>query len=337
MRQSGIYAIRNKLNGHQYVGSAINVARRWANHLSDLRKGTHHSRKLQRAWVKHSAEAFEFIILEVVDDVTRLITVEQQYLDTLRPFYNISPTAGSPLGVKHSAEVRAHNRLVHLGQKRSPEAIAKGLATRKSRPPTPGELAKTGRKQSAKTIAKRIAAIKARPPTPAEIARDQKMAAYLRERNQSAEFRSFVSAIQQGKKYPNRPLTEKQLQALSTGRALGPAAAAHAKHGKPLSEETRQKLSISVSAGKKGKPLTEKQIAANVARRGRPVTEKQRAAYEARKQRTIAQKQDPNYQKQPRQPTTKWLAYLERRKTKHQQSHNPVILQSSLWDEGHAS
>ncbi len=302
-KQSGIYAIQNKLNGHQYIGSAVNIARRWDEHRSYLKRGVHHSPILQRAWAKYPEDAFEFVILEIVEDVTQLTFIEQRYLDELKPRYNVSPSAGSNRGIKYRPEVVAAMRLRQTGKRQSPE-----------------------------TIAKRIASIKSRPPTPAEIARNQKMSAYLREKNQSTEQRTIVSTTQRGRKYSNRLLTKKQQQALATGRVLGPSASARVSRGRPLNETTKRKLSFSVSAAKAGKPLTEKQITANTARQGRPITEKQQAAYEAKKQRTIARKQDPGYQKKPRVPSEKWLAYLERRKARYAQQNSPSA-PPGLWDD----
>src|SRR5438128_6005641 len=48
-----IYQIRHTESGKVYVGSAINPRQRWGMHLKDLRKGAHHSRYLQRAWIKY--------------------------------------------------------------------------------------------------------------------------------------------------------------------------------------------------------------------------------------------------------------------------------------------
>jgi group I intron endonuclease len=110
-RVSGIYQIRNTLNGKIYVGSAVSIAARWRVHLCQLRSGDHHSVKLQRSWNKHGESAFAFEVLELVPNKLDLISIEQHHLNRTQSFdpkfgYNVSPTAGSSLGTKASDETR---------------------------------------------------------------------------------------------------------------------------------------------------------------------------------------------------------------------------------------
>lgn len=39
----GVYLITNNINGKMYIGSSINIERRWKEHLRDLRNGNHHA------------------------------------------------------------------------------------------------------------------------------------------------------------------------------------------------------------------------------------------------------------------------------------------------------
>ena len=107
--QGGIYQIRCLVNDKVYIGSAVNFHQRWKAHRGHLLRRTHHSRHLQAAWDKHGADAFVFEILEHVVEKSNLVEIEQVWLDRVRPFdtkigYNISPTAGSTLGVEQSPE-----------------------------------------------------------------------------------------------------------------------------------------------------------------------------------------------------------------------------------------
>lgn len=43
---SGVYAITNTATGKRYIGSAVNIKKRWREHLHNLRKNKHHSKKL---------------------------------------------------------------------------------------------------------------------------------------------------------------------------------------------------------------------------------------------------------------------------------------------------
>lgn len=103
--KSGIYLISNTTNGHLYVGSAVNIQKRFAGHRHQLHAGNHHSRYLQNAWNKYGSESFEFRVLFFCSK-ENLIFFEQRALDVLKPEYNSSPTAGNCLGVKHTEETK---------------------------------------------------------------------------------------------------------------------------------------------------------------------------------------------------------------------------------------
>lgn len=63
-RRCFIYAIRERVSGRQYVGSAVDYRDRWRHHRWHLNKGDHHCSYLQRAWNKYGRDNFEFLILE---------------------------------------------------------------------------------------------------------------------------------------------------------------------------------------------------------------------------------------------------------------------------------
>lgn len=112
-----IYGIVNKINGHKYVGSAVNFYKRKSLHLRQLKNKKHHSDYLQRAWDKYGSENFEFIILEKVENKEDLIPREQWWIDNSNNEYNVCKIAGSSLGVKRSEETKEKCRLAHLGEK----------------------------------------------------------------------------------------------------------------------------------------------------------------------------------------------------------------------------
>ena len=64
---SAIYGILHMQSRRMYVGSAVKTAARWRHHRSQLQRGIHHSPYLQAAWSKYGADAFEFVVLEVVN------------------------------------------------------------------------------------------------------------------------------------------------------------------------------------------------------------------------------------------------------------------------------
>jgi len=108
---SGVYAIINLMNNKVYVGSACDLKRREADHVRRLRGGYHDNLYLQNSWNKYGESNFTFGLLEECE-LFELIPREQYWIDEFESYlfkngYNRSPTAGSPLGVKHSDETKA--------------------------------------------------------------------------------------------------------------------------------------------------------------------------------------------------------------------------------------
>ena len=104
-------------------------------HISKLRRGRHHSAKLQNAWSKYGEDAFDFEVVRLVD-VCDLIAAEQSEIDRtgcVEFGYNIAPKAGSTLGIIPSLATRekmsAAQKAVPLHIKRS-RVIAAASAIR---------------------------------------------------------------------------------------------------------------------------------------------------------------------------------------------------------------
>ena len=109
--KSGIYLIKNIINNKVYIGSSVNIDRRWVQHKQDLTSGKHHSIHLQQAWDKYGEQNFKFEIIEEVQKQEHLISYEQVYLEYYKSYegdkgYNICKVAGSPLGLRHSEETK---------------------------------------------------------------------------------------------------------------------------------------------------------------------------------------------------------------------------------------
>lgn len=110
-KSSGVYQIKNKENGKRYIGSSVNVTRRFYEHKRTLRKGEHHNRHLQRAFDKYGLGKFVFEVLEyVLPEKTCLEAREQHFLDKYFPEYNMNSGATNSLGYKHSEETIEENR-----------------------------------------------------------------------------------------------------------------------------------------------------------------------------------------------------------------------------------
>lgn len=124
---SGIYKIISlSMPDRCYVGSAVNLNKRKAQHFRLLLKNTHHSIKLQNHYNKYGKNDLEFCIIELCS-VDNLIIREQCFIDLLNPCFNICMVAGSVLGRKHKEETKRKignsNSISLLGLKQSPSQI----------------------------------------------------------------------------------------------------------------------------------------------------------------------------------------------------------------------
>lgn len=120
----GIYKITNTVTRKFYIGSAVNIKRRWACHRCLLSANTHYNRHLQNSWNKHGEDSFTFEVLEYCGK-ERLIEREQFYIDNEKPAYNISPTAGNILGVKFTDETKRKRSEAKKGEVKSDETKRK--------------------------------------------------------------------------------------------------------------------------------------------------------------------------------------------------------------------
>jgi group I intron endonuclease len=108
--ESGVYQILCVPTGKVYVGSAVNLVRRWKEHCKNLRRGNHINLYLQHAWDKYGEAAFTFSVVELVPKES-LLEAEQRWIDATRCYeqdrgFNICSDARSALGIKRRPETR---------------------------------------------------------------------------------------------------------------------------------------------------------------------------------------------------------------------------------------
>lgn len=116
--ESGVYMIKNMINGKFYIGSSVCIKERWRKHKSHLKNKYHDNSYLQNSVNKYGLEAFEFIIIEYCKDVK---THEQWWIDTFKPEYNLSLAATCPmLGRSHTEETKARMSKIHSERPRKP-------------------------------------------------------------------------------------------------------------------------------------------------------------------------------------------------------------------------
>jgi len=107
---SGIYLILNKITLDYYIGSASTnkIYARFSNHLLYFNG----SKIVKFAVKKYKLSEFAFLVLELFPEIVtkennkKLLDVEDFYLKTLLPNYNILTEAGSNFGYKHTEITR---------------------------------------------------------------------------------------------------------------------------------------------------------------------------------------------------------------------------------------
>lgn len=123
----GIYVISTP-NGSKYVGSSRNIYRRWSEHRGHLRRGTHHSERLQMAWEKHEGKLiFEIYQLCNVDE---LVSKEQKAIDELKAELNTTNYVHNVWANPETRE-KLQRRYSSEQWKRDRSNIAKALAKRR--------------------------------------------------------------------------------------------------------------------------------------------------------------------------------------------------------------
>lgn len=127
LMRSGIYFILNKISLKLYIGSAVYLVKRRSEHFTRLFKNIHHNEHLQRAYNKYGPDAFDFIVVELVE-LDKLIERETYYIAKHRATeeefgYNKCEVGSGMTGRKHSANTINKMRLSHLKKKNSPEEV----------------------------------------------------------------------------------------------------------------------------------------------------------------------------------------------------------------------
>lgn len=88
---SGIYKITNSVTTDFYIGSSIDVKKRWANHKSPSMRKKYPSSKLYNDIAHYGLANF---IFEVIEETDNLKEREQYWMNKLHPTYNKARSYG---------------------------------------------------------------------------------------------------------------------------------------------------------------------------------------------------------------------------------------------------
>lgn len=216
--KSGIYKIQSIAKPDRvYIGSAVNINMRWANHSSHLRLQKHHSPQLQRHYNKYGINDLVFSIIEICKREDLLVK-EQYFLDLYNPYFNTLKIAGSQLGAKRTEETK--RKIGEKSKNRSPESnkrMADKLRGRKIPRDVVEKVAAAhrGLKHTAETKLKMSIASKNRPPM-------------------AQETKDKISKSKKGKKMSSEFIEKMRVMFGGENNPM---------HGRHHSEETRKKMS----------------------------------------------------------------------------------------------
>jgi group I intron endonuclease len=248
----GVYCIFNAKSGKSYIGSAKNIEYRWRKHREMLRRGKHHSLKLQNSWNKHGETPWHWLVVEECPKEL-LLEREDHYitlLDVFKGGYNMSGKAGKV-------------ELSEDGRKRIGEANRNRVCTQATRDKLSAALSgkpawNKGVKHTDEAKKNMSIAGKGKPKSPEHRA---KLAAHCR---RLAALRHKLKLLKQPYQWPEerrKKLSEATSLRNATGWQKDPEIRkknSEGQLGRKLSEETKKKISLA-NIGRKLPGRTEEQ------------------------------------------------------------------------------
>lgn len=136
---TGIYKIESISKPSKiYIGSAINIEKRWREHRNMLLKNKHENKRLQNHYNKYGKGDLRFTVLLECDPLKEnLLSHEQFFIDSYNPYFNICKKAACPPGINFTEEFRKKlsermkGNKYQLGRKHSKATLEKMSKTAK--------------------------------------------------------------------------------------------------------------------------------------------------------------------------------------------------------------
>ena len=118
MKQSGIYKIQSLSNPNLfYIGSSINIEKRWRQHIHRLKVHKHENQRLQNHFNKYGLNDLKFTIM-FSSDLSQLQISEQAQLNMSKPPFNILKTCHA--GSYHKTDITTKQKIKDSWKQRPP-------------------------------------------------------------------------------------------------------------------------------------------------------------------------------------------------------------------------
>jgi len=245
---SGIYGIRSISHPERvYIGSAVNIRKRWKDHRKTLRKGVHCNSKLQYHCNKYGIGdlVFEAILCCEKEGLTKM---EQVFIDLYEPWFNICRVARSTLGFRHSEETKQRDREAHLGKCPSEETRRRMREAHKNRAPVSEDVREKISRAGMGWCPSDETREKMKKPK-SEEARRKMREAWKGRGPVSEETRRKMSRSRRGRRHSEE--TKKKMREAQVG-------AKNHRYGTHPSEDTRRKLREACARRRSAKEVVEK-------------------------------------------------------------------------------
>lgn len=118
----GIYKITCLSNDKIYIGSSVDIKKRWNSHKHYLRKGIHANNYLQNSWNKYGEKNFKFEVVEIIEPKLLMKNELKWFKKTkccnLKFGFNIGKNPNAPmLGRRHNKKSKLKMSAALIGKK----------------------------------------------------------------------------------------------------------------------------------------------------------------------------------------------------------------------------
>lgn len=112
LNKNGIYIIENIRNKKVYIGSTIvTFQKRFKQHIAMLKLNKHSSKGLQSDFNEFGVNGFTYLMLEEVNDFSKIRDIERHWIETIQPEYNVKFSVGK--AINYTEEIRNKMSLGH--------------------------------------------------------------------------------------------------------------------------------------------------------------------------------------------------------------------------------